>query len=203
MNQKIRDFFEHHEGRRNDVYKDSTGFRIVGIGHLLDATQTPDELEVLGCRQDEVHLILSITDEQIDKLFDIDYTEAFEDAQDFFGDIWHEISEVRQCVIVSQIFQLGYGGFRKFRNMIFAMRALDWERAAKESLDSVAAKQTPERWQMQANMLVNNTWDGKRTQSPLQRDTEVVSEHEVPVEERLSILEAAVKELQEWRVRNT
>ena len=158
MNEKIRQFFEEHEGRKNEVYKDSRGFRTVGIGHLLDHEQSPEELDVLGVRPEDV---VSVSDAQIDALFEIDYNEARDDAELIFHDIWDEISEVRQAVIVSQIFQLGVGGFRKFKNMIRAMKDLDWERAAKESLDSRAARQTPERWGHQANMLRHNTWDGK------------------------------------------
>ena len=193
MNDKIREFFEHHEGRRKDVYKDSRGFRTVGIGHLLDHEQSPDELSVLGCRQNEVHLIISVNDAQIDGLFDIDYMEACDDARVIFGDQFETFSEVRQTVIVSQCFQLGFTGFRKFKNMIAAMKAEDWERAARESLDSRAARQTPERWKQQADMLKYNTWDGNPKTSDASQESDISV---ADLQASLSTLSARVEALE-------
>ena len=43
------------------------------------------------------------------------------------------------------VFQLGMTGVSKFKNTLKAVKEEDWDTAADEMLDSVWAKQTPER----------------------------------------------------------
>lgn len=139
------------EGCKLELYKDHLGFNTIGVGHLLDQEQTEEELEIIGSPN-----VDKITQEQAKALLEVDINEAMEDMSLIFTEEeWDAIDGTRQCVLVSQIFQVGGAGLRKFRKMIAAVKSGDWDKAATESLDSLAARQTPGRWERQADMLRN------------------------------------------------
>ena len=50
-----------------------------------------------------------------------------------------------QEVVINMCYQLGINGVSKFRKAISAMQEGDWEEAANEMLDSLWARQTPNR----------------------------------------------------------
>ena len=50
-----------------------------------------------------------------------------------------------QEVVINMCYQLGVNGVSKFRKAISAMQEGDWEEAANEMLDSLWARQTPNR----------------------------------------------------------
>jgi len=108
-----------HEGCRLDVYKDSRGVLTVGYGHAL-------------------HEGSMISFVAANKIFSDDFRQAWKqfDALDL-----PEMSGIRSAVCISMIFNLGVRGFLGFKKMIAAMRAGDWDAAAKEMLDSKWANQ--------------------------------------------------------------
>jgi len=120
----------------------------IGIGHNLEIEQTDEEARILGdYTLDTVHT-LSLTDEQCDALFDLDVGDALQDVQPtFMPDELEALGETRRAVILSMVFQVGGAGFRKFKKFIAAVKARDFSTAAEEMLNSLAARQTPERWQ--------------------------------------------------------
>jgi len=64
------------------------------------------------------------------------------------------LSPLRREVLVEMIFQLGLPVFMKFEKMLMACEAGDFDRAAIEILDSLAAKeQTPSRFAEYAEMM--------------------------------------------------
>lgn len=177
------------EGCRLDVYEDSLGQAHVGYGHLMEGKQTQQELEILG----GLH-IESISQEQADALLKLDIQDALRDVESIFTqEEWDSFDSVRQCVIHSQAYQLGGFGLSRFKNMIAAMKEGDWSRAADESRDSLAYKQTTERWDRQAEMLVKG------------EQTEVV-DNNVPkndeVSERLGRIENQVTQIYDYLISN-
>lgn len=62
-------------------------------------------------------------------------------------------SDTRKAVMLSMVHQLGMYGVLKFKKFIAAMASKDYEEAAKQCLDSIAAKQTPNRWKRNASMI--------------------------------------------------
>ena len=48
-------------------------------------------------------------------------------------------------VIIEMCYQIGYAGVMKFKKMIANMKDINWKGAADEMLDSLWARQTPER----------------------------------------------------------
>ena len=53
----------------------------------------------------------------------------------------------RQVVLLAMAFQLGRSGLGGFRKMLAAISAEDWPEAERQMLDSVAATQTPRRFE--------------------------------------------------------
>lgn len=120
----------------------------IGIGHNLEIDQTEDELAAMGLSAPLKDWSgFEISEAQAYALFDIDVQDAIDDVQPAFTPSeLNALGETRRAVILSMVFQLGGGGFRKFKNFIKAVKAGDWDTAAEEMLDSVAARQTPARW---------------------------------------------------------
>lgn len=129
----LRQHLEREEGVRSVLYSDSEGVPTIGIGHNL---RTP------------------ISQKAIDQIYADDVDVAFTHTRGLFYGYWETFSLTRQVALISMCFQLGLGGLQDFRDMIRAIQAGDWERAAAEALDSKWAKQTPGRAQRIAHMLL-------------------------------------------------
>ena len=119
------------EGYRQIPYKDSRGILTVGVGR---------------------NLTVGLSESEIDVLLENDIDACIEHALDIFPG-WSSIPEPAQHVILNMLFQLGKAGFLKFRHFVAAVKASDWHRAGAEVLDSVAARQPPERFGRHADIL--------------------------------------------------
>ena len=131
----------------------------IGIGHNLDIEQSEEELEILGEYDDPSKLVL-VTQDDANALFDIDVADALDDIQPTFTPAeLEELGEVRRAVILSMVFQVGGAGFRKFKNFIAAVKYGDFETAAVEMMDSLAARQTPARWERASEAMRTGVFD--------------------------------------------
>ena len=119
------------EGYCQIPYEDSRGILTVGVGR---------------------NLTVGLSESEIDVLLEDDIDACIEHALDIFPG-WSSIPEPAQHVILNMLFQLGKAGFMKFHRFINAVNHSWWERAAEEVLDSVAASQTPARYQRHAAAL--------------------------------------------------
>lgn len=143
MNAKwlFREAFAEHleseEGKRHELYKDHLGNLTIGIGRALNQNPLDDE---------EVYFLL---------LKDIKRAEEIMDK--LFPGIWRNWPLQKQIAIAGMAFQLGGDGLSKFRKMVQALRVEDWETASKEALDSLWAKQTPNRAKRVAGMIRGDT----------------------------------------------
>jgi len=64
------------------------------------------------------------------------------------------LSKNRQDVLVEMTYQMGIDGLLKFKNMIQALVGKNYDRASREMLDSIWARQTPERAKELANKML-------------------------------------------------
>lgn len=139
MSDLLRQLLIEEEGRAASVYEDSEGFLTVGVGHLVDGRK--------GGKLPE-HII--------DALLDHDIFEKASQARTLPG--FETLNPVRQAVLVSMVFQLGFSGVLGFKKMLGAIAAGDFEGAAAHGLDSRWARQTPKRAQRQMKMLATGQW---------------------------------------------
>lgn len=125
------------EGRIPHVYQDSLGFWTIGVGCLVDSRKGG-----------------ALCDEAIDAQLEHDMKSARERAARLPG--FEKCNEVRQAALISMCFQLGsLSSWTNFRN---ALAAGDYNAAADHGLDSLWARQTPNRAQRQMQMLRTGEW---------------------------------------------
>jgi len=113
-----------HEGFVEHVYDDSLGIPTIGYGFAIkDLTLDEDIAEEILIRKLEKLKRNAIA--------------RFKWLEDMPVEV--------QEVILNMCYQLGVTGTSKFRKAISALQEGDWEEAANEMLDSLWARQTPNR----------------------------------------------------------
>jgi len=128
----LRDLLIKHEGIKGKVYYDSEGIATIGVGR---------NLEDVGLTYDEAMLLLD------------------NDIKRVLKDCWREfpwfidLSEDRQSVVASMVFNLGLDGFKQFKKLIKAIEREDWTEAACQMIDSKWAIQVKDRAVELANMM--------------------------------------------------
>jgi Phage-related lysozyme (muraminidase) len=124
------DFIKEEEGFREKPYLDTLGVPTFGIGFTYITEEEADW--ILAKRLSEIETELRVKYRWYDNL-----------------------NATRQDVIISMVYQLGFGGIAKFKKFIAAMERKDYDTAAVEMLDSLWARQTPNRAKRQAYMIKN------------------------------------------------
>jgi lysozyme len=142
MNRKrLKNQLIHDEGVMASAYSDSEGYLTIGVGRLIDEKRggklSADEIEYL-------------LDNDIDKIIN-------QATREFTW--YHDLSEIRQEVILNMIFNLGIGGVKKFKNMINALERHDWEDSAREMLDSKWSGQVGHRAIRLSEAMRVDDWD--------------------------------------------
>lgn len=130
--QKLKGLLVHHESYRQFPYTDTTGHLSIGIGRNLTDR---------GITHTEAFYLLDD---------DIVY---FNNKLNYYLPFFINLSENRQIALINMCFNLGIQGFLGFKDMISALEAHDYERAAKEMLDSKWAQQVGERAICLANIM--------------------------------------------------
>ena len=113
-----------HEGYRASVYQCTEGFDTIGYGFAIKDLQLSEEI---------CDIILA---EKLAKL-QFDISNKF----DWFDDS----PELVKDVVTNMCYQLGISGFSKFKQTIYYLETEQYEEASVECLDSLWAKQTPNR----------------------------------------------------------
>lgn len=138
MLNSIEELLKREEGFALRPKRCTEGKLTIGFGWNLDAC---------GIRVDEAVYRLQN-----------DIGEARHEAMIIFGDDWSALNDVRQAVVISMIFQLGFAGFSRFRMTISYIRFGDYEQAAINMLKSKWATQTPNRAKRCAEMMRTGQW---------------------------------------------
>lgn len=130
------------EGCRLTAYKDSRGIWTIGWGYNMVAHEyEADECEGVVWTQERADRELVASLNRVLAALDANWP------------TWRSLDVVRQAVCVSGVYQLGSRKAAKFVNTIAALKAHDWESAARQLLKSQWATQTPERVHRNAVML--------------------------------------------------
>lgn len=143
MNELIKLLHE-DEGNVLFCYDDATGKPIVR-GYTCVGNPT------IGCGRllTDRH---GISREESDYLFSNDLQETILSLQKAYP--WfNKLDQVRADVLVSMVFNMGLTNFSEFKKMINAVVTCNWHLAAKELLDSKAARDLPKRYQRLADMM--------------------------------------------------
>lgn len=109
----IQKMIKRHEGYEPTLYIDTAGVLTGGYGHAF-------------------HLGSSLPQQVWSLIFYHDYQQAVRDYEVLDLDI----DPVRRAVVIDMLFNLGLPGMFKFKNTLAALRAGDWELAAKEMENS-------------------------------------------------------------------
>ena len=118
------DDIKKHEGFRAKVYQCTEGYDTIGYGFAIKDLKLSEEV---------CNIILT---EKLAKL-QFDISNKFE---------WFEDSpEIVRNVVINMCYQLGLTGFSKFKQTIYYLETEQYEEASLECLDSLWAKQTPNR----------------------------------------------------------
>lgn len=91
-----------------------------------------------------VHPGLTWTQAQAEQALGEDVASVKADLDRFYG-WWRGLSDIRQDALVNMTFNLGIGGLRSFKNMLWALRRQDFQTAAQEMLNSEWAREVPRR----------------------------------------------------------
>ena len=130
MYQDLKKEIQIHEGFVPRVYKDSLGKKTIGYGHLcVEPEQWDGDKEY--------------TKEELELVFEKDFEEALKNAESLIGE--RSINFIAKQVIIEMVFQLGIGGVGKFKKMWSALDNEDYGEASFQMMDSLWAKQTPNR----------------------------------------------------------
>lgn len=118
-NQLIR-----HEGKKLKPYRDTVGKLTIGVGRNLDD---------VGISEDEVLYLL--------------HSDIYNAKQNLSKWLpWTDkLDRVRNDVLVNMTFNMGIGGLLKFKNMLSFLEQRNYERAAREMLNSKWAIQVGQR----------------------------------------------------------
>ena len=113
-----------HEGFRSTVYQCTEGYDTIGYGFAIKDLVLDKGIADLILMQ-KLHKLL----------------ERILIAFPWFKDI----DNVAKSVVVNMCYQLGLSGFSKFKKTIYLIETEQYEEASVEMLDSLWAKQTPNR----------------------------------------------------------
>ena len=126
------------EGLRLKPYRCPAGLWTIGYGWQIAAHQFPDDIASYFRLHD------AITEEMADRLLWIASGAACLQCHGVFTD-FHLFTDRRQDALANMMYNLGVGSFCKFKKMIAAIEAGDWNKAADEATDSAWFKQVGKR----------------------------------------------------------
>jgi len=130
MYEELKEEIKTCEGYVPKIYKCSEGFDTIFYGHKI----TPD---------DDYEHDIEYTKEEGEKVFEEDFKKTVEAAERLIGS--RTINYIAKEVLVNMVYQIGEGGVSKFKNMWSALDREDYGEASFQMLDSLWAKQTPNR----------------------------------------------------------
>jgi len=138
---KLFDLLKFEEGYRSHPYHCSEGYPTIGIGTKIGPKGASLDKYTFNVSEKAAKAMLDD-----DVLFII---KTLVNCKWYVG-----LNEDRQTIIKSMAYQIGLFGIVKFKNMIAALESNDWQRAHDEALDSLWARQTPERARRHAKVLL-------------------------------------------------
>ena len=129
------------EGWKATPYHCSEGFATIGYGRKLSNTKHAPLPNITANKKEE----LLFVDQQVTSIVNrlkVMRTKA-----------WNNCNEQQQSVLVSMAYQLGVDGLNKFNKMWSALESRNFGEASRQMLDSVWARQTPNRAKRHAEVM--------------------------------------------------
>ena len=130
MYEEVKEEIKACEGYVNKIYKCSEGFDTIFYGHKVLPEDTYEH---------DVEYPKEIGEE----VFEKDFQRTLDAAERLIAD--RPINNTAKEVIINMVYQIGEGGVSKFMNMWKALDNEDYGEASFQMLDSLWAKQTPNR----------------------------------------------------------
>lgn len=131
---------EREEGRVKYAYQDHLGFWTIGVGRLIDKRKGG-----------------GLRDKEIDFLLDNDIAEKTAEVVERLPWV-AALDAPRSAVLVGMAFQMGTAGLLGFQGTLAAVRDGHYSHAAARMLDSLWAKQTPDRARRMARQMETGQW---------------------------------------------
>lgn len=128
------------EGEVLTEYKDHLGYSTIGVGRLIDARKGG-----------------GITAEESAYLLSNDIQKKLSELERKLPWI-KELDEARRGVLLSMAFQMGTAGLLGFKNTLEMVRTGRYTDAAKGMLNSLWAKQTPQRAKRHSEQMRTGKW---------------------------------------------
>ena len=130
------------EGWRDKAYYCTEGYPTIGWGFKVGEKGDPLPKEAMSHTEGNDRLT------KIIKQIDADLQQNATTKESYAA-----CDEARQAVLISMCYQLGMARLCGFKNALAAIAHKDWIKASKEMLDSLAARQTPARWNRAAAIM--------------------------------------------------
>lgn len=127
-----------HEGISATAYQDTLGNWTIGVGHLLPGPT--DETWSLERSLNQLHT---------------DLAQAEQAASLDVKDVWFYIPEPKKGVLTELAFILGGRGLAEFHDMLAAIHAGEWQKAADALVDSRLYHEEPKRIDELADILAH------------------------------------------------
>tara|TARA_R100000951_G_C2645438_1_gene182432 strand:+ start:1884 stop:2288 length:405 start_codon:yes stop_codon:yes gene_type:complete len=120
----LKDSIKKHEGYVGIVYKDSLGIDTIGYGFAIKDLELDEDI---------CDIILERKLDNLKSMVELKF--------DWYKYMPQEIKNI----VMEMCYQLGVTGFSKFKKTIAYLQNKEWSNASVEMLDSLWAKQTPNR----------------------------------------------------------
>jgi lysozyme len=146
------------EGFRTSVYKDTKGFKTIGIGFNMEAAGARKIWQDAGIKtsfDDALAGRKTISKAEAESLFNSTKQNARNDAAKLVKN-YSNLGQHQQDALTDMVFQLGTTGAMKFIRTRGLIEAGKFKEAAAAMMESANARQTPNRVMRRAYMLENN-----------------------------------------------
>lgn len=126
----------HNPNQLYTAVDDGRGNPTVGHGYNLNQTNARADLTAVGANYDAVRNgTQSLTDDQVNQLFDRDINRAVTAAQNYYSG-FDQLDPTRQRVLVDMAFNMGGGGLGQFHQMHQALANGNYSQAADQMQSS-------------------------------------------------------------------
>ena len=142
--EKLITHIKEMEGFRANPYKDTEGHLTIGYGWNLDAEPLPEGYKPPLSEEQGVALVRMKLDQKIEELSIVRNNDS--DAEKRLVGLFNALDDARQSIIADCAYQMGTSKIWAFVKMWDALEKKDFNEAADEMLDSLAAQQTTNRW---------------------------------------------------------
>lgn len=143
---------ERHEGRRNEVYKDSLGIPTIGIGYNLRNATAKEDLAKVGANLNEVLRGKQLSDDQVNELFRMSLDRALKDAKSYYPE-FDKLPDAAKGVLVDMSFNLGLTKLNGFKDLKTALGRGNYNAAADAMIDSAWYRQVKTRGVRLVNIM--------------------------------------------------